>query len=71
MSRSTRCRTSRPTSFSFSSYDLRDPLPEQLADLVRRRVGEVERRRVDAEHAVDLALQRVEIPLLEVGLAGA
>src|SRR6185312_7113403 len=48
---------------------LRDHFPELLFDFIRRAVAEIEGRRVDREHLADLALERLEIPLLVVGLA--
>src|SRR5919197_6347249 len=44
-----------------------DPFPQAIADFIRRQVVEVEAGRIDREDARDLALERLEIPLLEVG----
>src|SRR5438067_1085493 len=39
-----------------------DLLPQRVADFRRRAVAEVERAGLDPEHAIGLALQRIEIP---------
>ncbi len=70
MSRSTRSSTSRPTSFSFSSYDLRIRSHKRVANFVRRPIRELEIPGVDGEDAADLELERFEIPLLVVRLPG-
>src|SRR5437660_1096244 len=48
-----------------------DFLPEQIANLVRGPIVELHRGGINGEHAGRLAPERVEVPLLEVGLAGS